>query len=58
MSTIEALAGAVEMLQHISKGGSYNTGEYFDRLMEYERALDAHERNHLADERLRASATT
>ena len=39
-TTEQALKGAVEMLQHIAKGGSYNTGEFLDRLMSYERALD------------------
>ncbi len=42
MNTIEALAGAIDMLQHISRGKSYKTGEYFDRLMSYEAVLQSY----------------
>ena len=47
LTTEQALKGAVEMLQQIAKGNSYKAGEYLDRLMAYERALDKVEAPHL-----------
>jgi hypothetical protein len=41
LTPLAALQGAVEMLDHIKCGGSYNTVEYVERLAAYERALNA-----------------
>jgi hypothetical protein len=54
-TTIEALEGAIEMLSNISKGGSYNTVDYYQRLWSYERARDEHRRLEMIDERNRAA---
>jgi hypothetical protein len=45
-STIQALEGAIEMLQAILTGSRYNAAEFVDRLKSYEAARDAH---HIAD---------
>ena len=55
MNTIEALQGAIEMLQKIAKGGSYNRVEYVERLMSYEAALAKVQRIHIEDESKRAT---
>jgi len=55
MNTTEALQGAVEMLQKIANGGSYNRVEYIERLMSYESALAQIQRIHIEDESKRAT---
>ena len=52
-TTIEALAGAIEMLDAIRNGKQYNALDYDKRLMSYIAARDAHHIAQMQDERRR-----
>lgn len=55
LSAIEALAGALEMLERIRRGGSYPLGEYCEREQAYRQALDSAREREMKDERNRAA---
>lgn len=58
MTPIEALEGAIEMLEAIARGESWSVFTYHDRAREFRHALDAHRAAEAVDDRKRIEIRT